>query len=468
MKILHISAECFPVAKVGGLADVTGALPKYLNELGEEASVIMPFYINSFTQQNDFEAIFKSNINIEGTEFDFEVLTLLKKDLGFDIYLINIPFFLSVDYVYSSDDVDRFFAFQLSVLNWLKTWQEKPNVIHCHDHHTGLIPFFIYQCYYYADLKHIPTVFTIHNAEYQGWFSHQRVAMFPEFDFNHLGLLDWIGTINPLASGIKCATVVTTVSPNYMQELKHYANGLEALLRYETGKCSGILNGIDTQIWNPATDEHLIKNYSIKNVAIGKKMNKEWLCKEFNLDPNKPLIAFIGRLVNHKGADLLSQAFDWALYNRQISVFLLGSGEESIENKLYHLKNTQHGQFNYYMDFNEQLAHRVYAAADFILMPSRVEPCGLNQMYAMRYGAIPIVTTVGGLKDTVEDISQPNGFGICMEVLNEGSISHALWRAFELWQNKDWFADIQVQIMNKNHSWEASAKEYLKLYQSIL
>jgi starch synthase len=467
MKILHISAECFPVAKVGGLADVVGTLPKYLNDLGEEAMVIMPFYKNSFIQQHQFQVVYQSNINIEGTEFNFEVLEPTSFNVGFPIYLISIPFLLSVNYVYSHDDLDRFFAFQMSALNWLKTWHKKPDVIHCHDHHAALIPFLISQCYLCEDLKDIATVLTIHNAEYQGWFSHQRIGMFPMFPFNKVGLLDWYGMINPLAIAIKAADKVTTVSPNYLQELMHRANGLEGLLRTESYKCVGILNGIDTEIWNPETDEHLIENYSLKTVEWGKQTNKNWLCNEYHLDSSKPLIVFIGRLVGHKGADLLATAFEWALYKPEISIFLLGSGEESIEIRQNQLKNSYYSNFNCYIGYSEQLAHRIYAAADFIVMPSRVEPCGLNQLYAMRYGAIPIVTKVGGLKDTVVDILEPNGFGICMEAINEGTIAHSMWRAFELYQNRDRFFSLRIQVMNKNHSWDASAKEYMKLYRSI-
>ena len=466
MKILHLSAECYPVAKVGGLADVVGALPKYQNDAGFTSEVMMPFYDNKFTKNEEFSVLFSSKLKLGQQEYDYEIKTWNNNNLGFNLYLVDVPELLLTDYVYSFDDTERFLAFQIAALNWMLTWDEKPTTVHCHDHHTGLIPFMMTQSNDYAALKNIPTVLTIHNAQYQGWFSHEKVGLIPKFDFNNVGLLDWDGSINPLASAIKCAWKVTTVSPSYMEELKMAANGLESLLRYESAKCIGILNGIDWEVWNPETDAYLVKNYTTDTVEVGREANKKWLCSHYNLDFEKPLFAFIGRLVGEKGADLFPEAFEKALQKGNISIFLLGSGNDIVEAELDDLKKDYIGAYNAFIGYDEKLAHVVYAGADFILMPSRVEPCGLNQMYALRYGAIPIVRSIGGLKDTVIDISK-DGFGICHNEVTVSEITEAIERGTKLFKNQEKYNKIRKKIMSINHSWDASALAYINLYKSL-
>lgn len=467
MKITHISAECYPVAKVGGLADVVGALPKYQNVAGFTAEVMMPFYDNKFTKENEFSVLFASKLKLGKQEYFYQIKTLNNNNIGFNLYLVDVPELLFTDYVYSFDDTDRFLAFQIAALNWMLTWDEKPTIVHCHDHHTGLIPFMMTQCNDYAALKNIPTVLTIHNAQYQGWFSHEKVGLIPKFNFNNVGLLDWYGNINPLASAIKCAWKVTTVSPSYMEELKKEANGLESLLRHESAKCIGILNGIDWEVWNPETDAYLVENYNLETVQQGRDVNKKWLCNLYNLDFKKPLFAFIGRLVGEKGADLFPESFEKALQKGNISIFLLGSGNDVVETELIELKKDYIGSYNAFIGYDEKLAHIVYAGADFILMPSRVEPCGLNQMYALRYGAIPVVRSIGGLKDTVIDISEKDGFGICHKEVTVSEITEAIERGVKLFKNKEKYNKIRKRIMGINHSWNASALAYINLYKSL-
>ncbi|OGS69015.1 MAG: glycogen synthase [Flavobacteria bacterium RIFCSPLOWO2_12_FULL_35_11] len=467
MKITHVSAECYPVAKVGGLADVVGALPKYQNDAGFTAEVIMPFYDNKFTKNEEFTVIFTSKLNLGKQEYSYQIKTLNNNNLGFNLYLVDVPELLFTDFVYSFDDTERFLAFQIAALNWMLTWDEKPTTVHCHDHHTGLIPFMMTRSIDYEALKNIPTVLTIHNAQYQGWFSHDKVGLIPEFNFSNVGLLDWDGSINPLASAIKCAWKVTTVSPSYMEELKKAANGLETLLSHESAKCTGILNGIDWEVWNPETDAYLVENYNINNVESGREVNKKWLCSHYNLDFEKPLFAFIGRLVGEKGADLFPETFKKALQKGNISIFLLGSGNDAVEADLIELKKDYVGSYNAFVGYNEKLAHIVYAGADFILMPSRVEPCGLNQMYALRYGSIPIVRSIGGLKDTVVDISEKGGFGICHKEVTVSEITEAIERGAKLFENQEKYKKIRKKIMGIDHSWDASALAYINLYKSL-
>lgn len=466
MKIIHVSAECYPIAKVGGLADVVGALPKYQNVEGHETSVIMPYYNIPFTQNNAFESVYNGVIKMDQVAYDFEILKPEKLQLGFDIYLVNIPGVLFKEYVYSRDDVERFMAFQIATLSWLSVQNGLPQVVHCHDHHTGLVPFMMQYCYDFKQFKEIPSVLSIHNAQYQGWFSHDKINLIPEFDKEHIGLLDWSGNINPLACAIKCAWRVNTVSPSYMEELKENANHLESLLSHEAPKCIGILNGIDTEVWNPEKDSYLVKNYSLQKATSGKKANKKWLCDTFNLDADKPLFAFIGRLVYEKGSDLFPEAFDQILNNEDVSILLLGSGEQSTEEKLLELKERFKGTFNAFIGYDEKLSHIIYAGADFLLMPSRVEPCGLNQMYSLRYGTILVVRSIGGLKDTIVDV-EDGGFGFTHEDATVDQIVAAVKRACLLYKEQKEFKRIIKHIMQIDHSWNRSAVAYINMYESI-
>ncbi|MBN4083005.1 glycogen/starch synthase, partial [bacterium AH-315-A23] len=377
------------------------------------------------------------------------------------------PELLFNDFVYSNDDTDRFLAFQIAVLDWIMTLNEKPTIVHCHDHHTGLIPFMMTQCKKFKILRSIPTVLTIHNAQYQGWFSHNKVSLIPEFNIESVGVIDWDGSVNPLAAAIKCAWKVTTVSPSYMEELKLNANGLEHLLSHESAKCVGVLNGIDAEVWNPETDNYLVGNYSVSNVQSGRKMNKKWLCKEFNLDFEKPLFAFIGRLVGEKGADLLPEVFKYALEKEKISILLLGSGHDEVEEQLNDLIDAFSGSYNAFIGYDERLSHIIYGGADFLLMPSRVEPCGLNQMYALKYGSVPIVRSIGGLKDTIIDINEEEGFGICHDEVTVHEITNAMERGVALYQDQSKFRKIRKKMMGIDHSWNASALEYIDIYKSL-
>ncbi|TYA74213.1 glycogen synthase [Seonamhaeicola marinus] len=467
MTIIHISAECYPVAKVGGLADVVGALPKYQSTDEISSKVIMPFYDNKFTKTHSFHKFYSSNIKLGSDIIEFNVLTLNDNNLGFDIFFVDVPSLLFKDYVYSSEDTERFLAFQIATLDWLSTWNDIPDIVHCHDHHTGLTPFMMRECLKYERFREIPSIFTIHNAQYQGWFSHDKVGLIPEFNFDNVGLLDWGGTINPLAAAIKCAWRVTTVSPSYMEELKTAANGLEGLLSSEADKCVGVLNGIDTAVWNTETDPFIDTNYSLKNLVKGKTANKAYLCKRFNLDPKKPLFAFIGRLVLEKGADLFPEAFKTIIKDKKASILLLGSGNPEIQNPLEELLEGNEGIYNAFIGYDEALSHNIYAGADFLLMPSRVEPCGLNQMYSLRYGTVPIVRSIGGLKDTVTDISDANGFGICHQEITAASMVNAVNRAIELYNDKARYRKIQRRIMAIDHSWNKSAETYINLYELI-
>ena len=470
MEIIHVSAECYPVAKAGGLGDVVGALPKYLKLAGHTAKVVMPMYRTKFLVNNEWQTVHKGTTNLGDYNFEYTIIKEISNKLGFELYLIDINGLLDREKIYGyDDDAQRFTAFQISFVDWLASWQQKPDVVHVHDYHAGLIPFMMQHCYRYNHLASIPTVLTIHNAQYQGWMNWDKSVWIPPYDTYKTGMLDWKEAINPLASAIKCAAKVTTVSNSYLDELKYMSNGLEDLFEYEKGKCSGILNGIDADVWDPATDSYIKDDYTVATVEEGKAKNKARLCEQFGLDNNKPLFVFIGRLVGEKAADLLPALIADCFYyiGRRMNFLILGSGDPEVEAQLNGMMPISQNDYSSYIGYNEALSHLMYAGADFLLMPSRVEPCGLNQMYAMRYGTIPLVRNTGGLRDTVKDIATTDGYGIVFEQANVGDMSHGIWRACAMYQNKEHFTSARKYMMELDFSWEKSIQQYVALYQSL-
>jgi starch synthase len=470
MEILHVSAECYPVAKAGGLGDVVGALPKYQAQLGNIAKLVMPMYRTKFLYQNTFDVVHKGSFGMGPYWFNYTVIKETTNKLGFDLYLVDINGLLDREAVYGySDDSERFTAFNIAVVDWLSKWEHHPDVVHVHDHHTGLVPFMMQHCYDYRHLAGIPTVLTIHNAQYQGWMGWDKAHYLPAYDNWQWGKLDWQDSINPLASAVKCVNKVTTVSYSYLEEMRHEANGLENLFEYEKGKCTGILNGIDDKVWDPATDTYIDTNFSIANFEEGKLASKKVLCDEFNLDIKKPLFIFIGRLVHEKAADLLPKAIYDSIYHLEgrMNFLILGSGDPQVEWELSNMNAPLTGYYNSKIGYNEKLSHQMYAGADFLLMPSRVEPCGLNQMYAMRYGTVPIVRNTGGLKDTVIDYGEPGGYGIKFNDAKVWDITYSVHRALDLYDQPKKIKKIKQQLMKLDNSWETSAQHYINLYLSL-
>jgi starch synthase len=471
MEIIHVSAECYPMAKAGGLGDVVGALPKYQNKIGHTAKVVMPMYRTKFLLQNDWELVHEGNQFIGAQFFHYSIIKEATNKLGYDLYLVDINGLLDREKIYGyDDDTERFVAFQIAVCDWMSKWSHRPDIIHVHDYHAGLIPFMIKFCGAFNNLKFIPTVLTIHNAQYQGWMGWEKNYLLPAYDNWKWGMLDWKDNINPLASAIKCAWKVNTVSNSYMEELRFNSNGLEDLFEYEKGKCTGIINGIDNEVWDPETDEHLVKNYSIENLEKGKRKNKKELCKQFGLDIEKPLFTFIGRLVGEKATDILPEAISSSVYQHQgnCNFLILGSGDPLVEAQLENLKVQLSGYVNVYIGYSEPLSHVIYAGSDFLLMPSRVEPCGLNQLYALRYGTVPMVRSTGGLKDTVKDFGEWQGFGIRFEQPTVWDITYSVGRAIDLFTHKkEQLHSMREFMMGIDHSWENSAQQYISLYHSL-
>ena len=470
MEILHVSAECYPMAKAGGLADVVGALPKYQQSLGHVAKVVMPMHRTKFLYNNEWAVEHKGNFSMGNKVYDFTIIREKTGKLDFDLYCVDIYGLLDRERIYGyDDDSERFIAFQIAVLQWVSQWEHQPDIVHVHDYHTALIPFMLKHSFAYRHISEIKTVLTIHNAQYQGWMGWDKAQYLPAWDTWRWGLLQWKENVNPLACGIKCADKVTTVSPGYMEEIKRNSNGLEHLFYLEGAKCTGIINGIDYAVWDPLVDTYILDNFSVKDVKEGKQINKKKLCDDFGFDSSLPLFVFIGRLVGEKAADLLPESIYRAFEQMpgQFSFLILGSGEPEVESALMDMQNYYVGYYNSQISYNEKLSHQMYAGADFLIMPSRVEPCGLNQLYAMRYGTVPVVRRTGGLKDTVIDIGEKDGYGICFTHASVNDIVQGIERAVELYKDQATLNKVRIKMMKVVTSWEKSAAQYIDLYLSI-
>ena len=477
MKILQISTECYPAAKAGGMGDVVGALPKYLTKLGTTTGVVIPKYQTKWILAQSFSPVYKGAVRLHDEYITFTVEELQDNEaLGFPLFVVSIPgkfdrsgiYLDSNGYGYA-DEVERNLCFQQAVLQWIINSTERPEILHCHDNHTGLIPFMIKHCPEFQSLSKTPTVFTIHNGAYHGAFSWSKVHLMPFFFPEARGLLDWSQSINPLATGVKCAWRVTTVSPTYLEELKTSSNGMEPLMYHEQHKSLGVLNGIDSEVWDPKTDKFIAKTLK-SSISAYKKANKQAILDRFNLDPSLPIITFIGRLAREKGADIIPSLVQRVLAKGlDVAILVLGTGDPELHAAIKDLMRQFPGKFDAALEYNEGLAHQLYSGSDFLLMPSRVEPCGLNQMYAMRYGTIPIVRAVGGLSDTVIDImdQEEPGRGIRFNNFDLEDSSMAITRAVELFKDKTKFDQTVEHVMTLDFSWERSAKEYKEIYDQM-
>lgn len=474
-KVLHISSECYPAAKAGGMGDVVGALPIYLPTYAIEASVILPKYKNKWFKNQSFKSIHKGTFLLGERKISYHIERLKKGGLAFPFYCVDLPGLFDRESIYLgpdghgyADEPARNIAFQISILEWLVHDKTKFHILHSHDHMTGLIPFFIQYGDNYSSLKDIPTVFTIHNGQYRGVFDWKVATMFPNYNADYNGLLDWDGHINSQATAIKCAWAINTVSPTYMNELQKDSDTLTSLMRDEKHKSIGILNGVDTKLWNPETDTYLDVHLNNKNWKKFKTHHKHDLIKKYDLKTRRPLISYIGRLAHQKGVDIIIKAIENLLQKKEsINFIILGTGDKALEVQLKKLANKYQRDIAGIIDYDEGLARQIYAASDFLMMPSRFEPCGLNQMYAMRYGTIPIVRSIGGLKDTVPDVLA-EGNGIAFENASASDLQIALIRAKDMYKSKKTFLKLRNKIVDLDFSWNGSASKYAALYQNLL
>ncbi len=486
IQVLHISAECYPAAKTGGLGDVVGSLPKYMTQAGVLSAAIIPKYALKWIHGREWVTVYSGAIRSDWRTIHFSVQQEKSNALGFPFFVVDIPGLYDRPGIYNDpngwaygDEIERYLVFQQAVLQWVISFpeHERPRVLHCHDHHTGLIPFLTKHSPDFRPLAEMPTVFTIHNGQYQGAFSWKNHNLLPYYDAWARSYLDWNGAVNPMASAIKCAWAVTTVSESYLYELHESSLGLEPLFRLEWQKQWGIINGIDAQVWDPATDASIQfrlddgQQSKINSIQEFKYKNKRVLCEWFGLSEHLPMVSFIGRMVNEKGSDLLPDVYRNYLHAGGSATFLvLGTGETWTQNQFRSMAHQYPGRVNAVIDYNEALAHQIYAGSDFLIMPSRVEPCGLNQMYAMRYGTIPIVRSIGGLKDTVPDIAEPDdsGRGIRFDQATLNDIGYAIHRGAAMWHNEPGIvAGLRQRIMAVDFSWENTVGKYFDVYQRI-
>lgn len=470
MKILFAAGEAAPLIKVGGLGDVAGALPRALCQLGHDARVILPMY----STIDKKECRYLTHIYIYNSWRKQYCGVFEYKYRGVTYYLIDNEFYFNRESVYGEyDDGERFAFFSRAVLEVIPHIDFIPDILHCNDWHTALIPVVLdTQFRHRAGYDNIKTVLTIHNIEFQGRFDPYILGDVFGLDQKEKSLLEYNGCLNLLKGGIECVDRVTTVSKTYANEIlqPQYSFGLEHILNARQNKLSGIVNGIDTDLFNPKTDNKIKVNYSADSLNL-KQQNKRALQIEMGLeDTDKlPLIAMVTRLTHQKGIDLVLNSLEW-LMSKDIQVIILGSGDENYQNHLKYFASKYPNKLVAYVGFDAALAQRIYAGADFFLMPSEFEPCGLAQLIAMRYGAVPVVRKTGGLADTVIDCDSKTGKGVGISFKNKScdELKDAISRAIDLYHDKKNFNKIRKNAMQGDYSWSASAKEYESLYKSLI
>lgn len=473
MKVLYVASEANPFMASGGLGDVAGSLPIALRKRLIGCRVVMPLY-DSIKQEYKDEMKFITSISVPVSWRRQYCGIFEAKRNGVIFYFLDNQYYFKRDGIYGHyDDAERFAFFSRAVLEIIPHLNWKPDIIHCNDWQSALTPLY-YSCYYanQPGYENIKTVFTIHNIQYQGKYGDELLndvlGIAPEY--NNLILYD--GLVNFMKAGIECANKVTTVSPTYAKEILDpwYSYGLDPILNQRSWKLSGILNGIDTDSYNPATDPNIFKNYDESNFKEGKAVNKKELQQAMGMAvrDDVPLVGIVSRLAGHKGFDLMKAVLEKSLWERDIQYVVLGSGEWQYESFFRELHNKYPDKVGVTIGFIPELARKIYAGADMFLMPSKSEPCGLSQMVSLRYGTIPIVRETGGLKDSITDSGDGEGNGFTFKTYDAYDMLGAIYRAVDAYSNKDYWQTLVKRALECDMSWGKSANEYIKMYKALV
>lgn len=471
MKVLYATSEAYPFAMSGGLADVAGALPKALRKRLIGARVVMPLY-ECVSDEMRANMRFVTSITVPVSWRRQYCGIFEAKHGGVIYYLLDNQYYFKREGLYGYyDDAERFAFFSRAVIEMLQYIDFTPDIIHCNDWQTALVPVFLDTLYRNVDrYKNIKTVFTIHNIQYQGKYGDELIKDVLGLPADTSHLVEYDGGVNLMKGGIECADRITTVSPTYSEEIKEpwFAHGLDGIIRDRAFKLSGIVNGIDTDVYDPETDKLIWENFSADDKS-GKAKNKAELQKEMGLPirDDVPVIGIVSRLVTHKGFDLVKHVFEDMLQN-DVQFVILGSGDWEFETFFHSMAGKYPDKIGLKLGFIPALAHKIYAGADIFLMPSKSEPCGLAQMIALRYGTIPIIRETGGLKDTVQDSGDNLGNGFTFKDYNAHDMAYAVQRAIMGYRNREGWNILVDRAMRCDNSWGKSANEYIKLYKEIL
>lgn len=476
MKICFVASECFPYVKTGGLGDVVGALPKALEQEGCEVKVILPLYggikitEHNLNQIPEFQNI-PVRIGDKIVTFNLWYATLPESEV--EVYFVDCPvyFHREMPYTNDPDEDERFILFQIAVIETLQRIKWAPDVIHCNDWQTSLIPVFLKTNYKWDKLfENTSTLLSIHNIGYQGRFSKNSIynAGLSYFQYYPGGPYELDSTFCFLKAGILFSEIITTVSPTYAKEIqtKEFGAGMEGVLSTRKDDIYGVLNGIDTSIWNPNLDKFIPHNYTSKKLNNKVKCKKELLTEaDITYDENIPAIGIISRFASQKGFELIFPIIN-EIINLPLQLIVLGSGEDRAENFFQQLAKTFPSKVNTYIGYSNRLAHYITAGCDMFLMPSHYEPCGLNQMYCLNYGTVPVVRKTGGLADTVKDFHEyeNNGNGFSFNDYTPYALFSTLQRALNVYNDKKVWKEIMLRGMKEDFSWKNSAGRYIELY----
>lgn len=471
MKVLYAASEALPFIASGGLGDVAGSLPHALRKRLIGCRVVLPMY-DTIKQELRDTMKFITHISVPVAWRRQYCGIFEAKYNGVIYYLIDNQYYFKRDTIYGHyDDAERFAFFSRAVLEIIPYIDFKPDIIHCNDWQTALTP--VYYSAMYANspgYENIKTIFTIHNIQYQGVYGKELLEDVLGIPADKASLLEYDSCINFMKGAIECADKVTTVSPSYADEILDpwYSHGLDSILNERRYKLSGILNGIDTVGYDPATDKCIKANFSADDIS-GKKIDKEELQKEMGLPvkPGVPVIGMVTRLVSHKGLDLVKGILDELLATSEMQLVVLGSGDYEYESYFRWIAEKYPDKVGLRIGFVPELARKIYAGADMFLMPSKSEPCGLSQMVALRYGTVPIVRETGGLRDSITDCGDGKGNGFTFKSYNAHDMLDAIRRALTLYYNGDW-NELVLRALNCDFSWGRSANAYIRLYKETL